>query len=563
MTDASATNDAPSCVPGHLEGRLERVDHQMISGWAADITAPELAVELEVLINDVSAGTLPARLLRPDLVKAPFGSGHHGFELRLSNGLPGVVEHVVRVRRAIDGAELSGSPYTLARTAAPDEITPQTVAEALQRAAATASGEERDALIMLLARQAAELLFAHGTALSDPQAALVARWSTSPVTVAADNRPRALFIDEGVPDPSRDAGSNAAISHMRALQRLGLRVDFIAAYSLGRAGARSEALEAAGITCWHAPWIGSVEEVLRRLGESVDVVYLHRFAIMQRYGALVRRWCPKARLLYCVADLHHLRLARQLAVEAGGRAESAGMTGPSAGLRIAELLAVQGADAVITHSSFEAELLRREAPEAEVHMIPWTVEANPTSVPFTDRKGVAFVGSYGHPPNLDAAHSLVEVIMKLVWAKDPAIPCVLAGSDLPASLRQAAERAPAGGVIVLGHVPSLHDVWDRVRLTVAPLRYGAGLKGKVLDSLAGGIPCVCSPMAAEGMDLPETLSDLVAATPEAIAATIVRLHADGTANAALVEAGLDWVRAALAPARIDEALGKATKIQRG
>ncbi len=72
-----------------------------------------------------------------------------------------------------------------------------------------------------------------------------------------------------------------------------------------------------GVTCWHAPWVASVEEVLRRLGEGLDVAYLHRYGVVQRYGALVRRWCPRARLLYCVADLHYLRESRRQAVQAG------------------------------------------------------------------------------------------------------------------------------------------------------------------------------------------------------------------------------------------------------
>ncbi|MFI4980707.1 MAG: glycosyltransferase, partial [Nevskiales bacterium] len=406
-----------------------------------------------------------------------------------------------------------------------------------------------------LAHQTAELLLVQGSSMGAQHAALIERWGRAPaILTRPDPRPRALFIDEGIPDPSRDAGSNAALSHMRALQGLGFRVDFVPAYSLEHAGPRTAALQALGITCWHAPWIGSVEEVLRRAGPGLDLAYLHRFGIVQRYAALVRRWCPQARLLYCVADLHYLRAARRTAVEAGLPAETAKLTPNCVGLRTAELLAVLGADAVITHSSFEADLLRRDVPAANVHLIPWGVPANPTDVRFADRRGVAFVGSYGHPPNLDAAHYLVETIMPLVWAQDATIDCVLAGSDLPASLRAAAARAPAGRVEVLGHVPTLRGLWDRVRLTAATLRYGAGLKGKVLDSLGGGIPCVCSPMAAEGMDLPPELSTLVADAPEALAATILRLHNDEAENTRLAAAAVAWVGTALAAERIAAAM---------
>jgi len=392
----------------------------------------------------------------------------------------------------------------------------------------------------------------------------VARWTTAPAaSVEPDPGPRALFIDERVPDPNRDAGSNAAISHMRALQRLGYRVDFVAAHWLAQDDAGSRALEAAGITCWQAPWIGSVEEVLCRIGDGLDLAYLHRFTLMQRYAALVRRWCPAARLLYCLADLHYLRLSRRLAVDAGGGMIAGGADpGPdlpaeAAGLRTAELLAALGADAVITHSSFEQALLRRDVPEANIHLVSWEVPARPTETGFTERSGVAFIGSFGHAPNLDAAHFLVGTVMPLVWDEDPTIPCLLVGSDLPASLRDAAAAAPAGRVEALGHVPALSVVWDRVRLSVAPVRFGAGLKGKVLDSLAAGVPCVCSPMAAEGMEFSPDLSALVADTPEGLARIILRLHGDAPDNAGLAAAGLAWVRRALSAAGIDKALAAA------
>ena len=550
-------------APGPLRGRLELADRTIITGWAIDDGNPGMPVELEVLIDDEPAGTLLARVFREDLLRGGVGNGFHSFWLYLPQGISPLADHVVRIRRLSDGAELGGSPRTIPREDMPAEATQKTIALALNAASAAAGPAELDALIGFLAEQAVLLLQEQEAPLPPPQAAMAARWNAAPAAaVEPDPRPRALFIDERVPDPNRDAGSNAAISHMRALQRLGYRVDFVAAH---QDDTGSRALESMGITCWQAPWVGSVEEVFRRLGVGLDLAYLHRFALMQRYAALVRRWCPAARLLYCVADLHYLRMSRRIAVQAGGGMTPEGAPpGPelpdeAAGLRTAELLAVLGADAVITHSSFEQALLRREVPEANVHLVPWEVPAQPVERGFEERSGVVFIGSFGHAPNLDAAHFLVETVMPLVWDEDPTIPCLLVGSDLPASLRAAAAAAPAGRVEALGHVPALSAVWDRVRLSVAPLRFGAGLKGKVLDSFAAGIPCVCSPMAAEGMDFSRDLSALVADTPASLARVILRVHNDGPDNAGLAASGLAWVRQALSPARIDAALAAAAK----
>src|SRR5260370_30895856 len=207
---------------------------------------------------------------------------------------------------------------------------------------------------------------------------------------------------------------------------------------------------------------------------------------MAKYAGLVRRWCPQARLIYCLADLHHLREARAEAVRSGGDPDG-GISDESvsdgvAALRAAEWNAVLAADATITHSSHEAALLQEAVPEAAVHLVPWLVRPQPAPAPFAGRAGVVFLGSYGHPPNLDAAWWLLDRVMPEVWAQDPAIKLLLAGSDLPDSLRAHAQASP-GPVEVGGQVADLATLWGQARLSLAPLRFGAGLNAKWLTSL--------------------------------------------------------------------------------
>jgi hypothetical protein len=107
-------------------------------------------------------------------------------------------------------------------------------------------------------------------------------------------------------------------------------------------------------------------------------------------------------------------------------------------------------------------------------------------------------------------------------------------------------------------VVELASVFDRVRLTVAPLAYGAGVKGKVLDSLAAGVPCVCTPAAAEGLDLPEPLAELVADTSAGLARSIAALHGDEGLNRACSESGLAYVAEHLSDGRVDRLMQLAT-----
>ena len=204
-----------------------------------------------------------------------------------------------------------------------------------------------------------------------------------------------------------------------------------------------------------------------------------------------------------------------------------------------ECTAAWSADVVITHSGAEVDMLRRLVPESNVHEVAWDVPAHPRAVPLQSRNGVAFIGGYSHTPNQDAARWLVEAVMPLVWQTNPSIKCLLVGSDMPASIRGLARP----GVKVIGEVDDLGEaVFDRVRLTVAPLRYGAGVKGKVLDSLAAGVPCVMTPIAAEGLALPRSLQSLVGTDAATLASLIIEVHAGSAPYEAAVSAGLAMIR---------------------
>jgi glycosyltransferase involved in cell wall biosynthesis len=359
---------------------------------------------------------------------------------------------------------------------------------------------------------------------------------------------RALVVDDLTPNADRDAGSLALLSHMLAMQGLGYAVSFAAAQGVPPESRDAAVLERQGITVYRAPYYASVEEVLRRQAHCFDVIYLHRVSTASAYFSLARQHHPRARIVYSVADLHHVRVARQAALE-----QRPELMAESRRLRLLECTAAWSADAVITHSTMEAELLRQAVPGANVHVVPWAMPVQPTTVPLAARRGVAFIGGFAHTPNCDAARYLAETIMPLVWQTHPEIEALLAGSAMPGAI--AALARP--GIAVLGAVPNLSDVFDRVRLTVAPLRYGAGVKGKVLSSFAAGIPCVMTPTAAEGIALPQPLDHLVATDAAAFAAIIIQLHAGQTPYRAASAAGLSLIETGFNAARVSEALGAA------
>jgi glycosyltransferase involved in cell wall biosynthesis len=300
-----------------------------------------------------------------------------------------------------------------------------------------------------------------------------------------------------------------------------------------------------GVECLHHPFFWSVEEVFRKAIQKPDLVYLHRYTNASKYATMARRYFPNCRIVYSVADLHFLRMERQAQIEVGT------ITAVQVQQqRRDEMAVMHSVDCVIVHSSAEARMLHEAEPSLFLEVVPWTVHPRPTPVPFAERSGLAFVGGFGHPPNLDAVRHYVDDILPLLQRRLPTANTYLVGSKMPDELT----NMHAKGVVPIGFVSVLADVLNKLRLTVVPLRYGAGIKGKVLESLGHGLPCVMSEVAAEGLELSGDLAWLVARTPQDFVEKITRLHEDEMFNLQLSEAGLAYIEGRHSAGNVKEAL---------
>ena len=522
-----------------LRGALDVCARDRFAGWA---WAPgrDGPVALQILDNGLPVARVLANVARSDLVAAGIGSGRHGFDVLIPGGLSPLVRHVIDIARECDGARLPGAPAVIEPAGMFDAGLEATVAAAV---AALTSGEQQERVLGFLRGQAERLQQGRADADTRRVAREAARrhrrrWGSEPT----DTAKRALVVDSTLPQPGHSGGNNAILSHVAGLQRLGYAVSLVAADEMA---AGHSFLKAAGVTVLGLPFYASVEEVLRRQSGCFEVVYLHRIEMMARYMHLVRQQAPQARLLYSVADLHHLRLARQAEIQ-----KEPALLAISHKLRAMERAAAEAADGVLTHSHAEAALLRKLVPAAHVQRIPWAITPQPRRPAFSKRSGVAFVGYFGHEPNVDAAIWLADVVMPLVWQHQPGLGCVIVGRAMPTTV-QALVRP---GITVLGEVVDLRAVYDRVRLTAAPLRFGAGVKSKVLESFAAGLPCVMTQVAAEGIELPPGLRSLITSSPEDMAARILGLHQDPAANRAAAAEGVALIRSFHNEEAVSEAL---------
>jgi len=347
------------------------------------------------------------------------------------------------------------------------------------------------------------------------------------------HRRQILIIDALTPQPDHDSGSLRLVNLMRLLVEDGAHVVFLPA-NRAHAGLYTVQLQQLGVETWYAPFAQRAPAWLREHGARFDTVLVSRHYVASEFLPLLRRHAPQARLLFDSVDLHYLRERR--AAEVAGDATLLALADRT---RRAELAVIAQADLTLVVSEAERSLLAADAPGARVEVLSNLHRVAGPGLPFAQRHDLVFVGGFRHPPNVDAVRWFVQAIFPRVRARLPGIRFHCIGSDVPAELRGFSDR---DGVIVHGHVADIDPYMDGCRIAVAPLRYGAGVKGKVNLSMAHGQPVVATSCAIEGMHLADGDDVLVGDDEDAFAAQVVRLHSDAALWQRLSEAGLENVR---------------------
>lgn len=341
-----------------------------------------------------------------------------------------------------------------------------------------------------------------------------------------------LIVDALVPDPSRDSGSLRLVNIIRLLHELGWRITFMA--NNRRASASEIALLGrVGTQVLCRPWSPALPSWLARHGSDLDAVMLCRHYVAEPYLPLVRRRAPHAKVIFDTVDLHFLREQR-----AAEHTRNESLARQAKRSRQQELALMRACDASLVVSPVEYQLLREELPEAQVELLSNVHEVHGRQGGFSGRHGLVFVGGFGHPPNVDAVHWLIEEIFPRIHRTQPDIALHLIG-DMPPAARESLARPR---VQIHGRVDDLTPWMESCRVALAPLRYGAGVKGKVNMAMSYGLPVVATPMAAEGMYLVEGENVLLADDADAFASAVLRLHEDESLWLRLSDASLDNVR---------------------
>jgi O-antigen biosynthesis protein len=233
----------------------------------------------------------------------------------------------------------------------------------------------------------------------------------------------------------------------------------------------------------------------------------------------VRSRCPNAHIAYDMVDFHSLRMTREAALRNDPK-----ILAEAEQQRAVELACASSADVTIAVSEAEKAALLELLPEAVVEVVPLVFELGAWPPPGpAGREGLLFVGGFYHTPNVDAVRWFVERVLPIIRREAPDLVLRIAGAN-PSEEVLALARQP--GVEVLGFVSDLGPLYDRHRVCIAPLRFGAGMKGKVAQSMASGLPIVSTSIGIEGMALEEGAAVLVADGEAEFAAHVLRLLRD-------------------------------------
>lgn len=327
-----------------------------------------------------------------------------------------------------------------------------------------------------------------------------------------------LILDEEVPRPQRDSASLRQFNLIRLLLQGGAHVVFVP-IRREHGGEATTALQQLGVEVWYAPYLQNIASWLREHGPRFDVAMMVRHHLAQECLPLLERFAPRARRVFDTVDLHYLRERRGAEV-AGDSAllRSAERT------RASELLVMERCDVTVLVSPAEREQLLLDAPGVHVELISNLHEIAGAGTAFAERQDLVFVGGFRHAPNLDAMEWFIGDVFARVRAELPEVVFHCIGAAAPDSLLALAARQP--GVQMHGFVEDIVPFMDGIRIAVAPLRFGAGVKGKINLSMAHGQPVIGTSCAVEGMHVRDGEDALVADDAAAFAAAIVRLYQD-------------------------------------
>lgn len=306
-----------------------------------------------------------------------------------------------------------------------------------------------------------------------------------------------LVIDHYVPQWDQDAGSRTTYSYLRLWLRMGLHVLFVGD-NYARLEPYATVLQQMGVEVLAGNhWsMTRFREWIKKNGRYLDYILLNRPHIAIKYIGCLRKE-TKAKIIYYGHDLHFLREQRQYETE-----KNPALLQSAAEWKEKEQALFTKADIIYAPGAYEKHVIQAMVPDKRVQAIPIYLydKKEFSSYAASDvkgRDGLLFVGGFRHQPNADSIRWFIEEIHPMILDKCPMVRMYIVGSNpTPYIQSLASER-----IVVTGYVSDeeLERLYKTCRVVVSPLRFGAGVKGKIVEAMRYGVPLVTTPVGAEGL----------------------------------------------------------------
>ncbi|MDT3428000.1 GT2 family glycosyltransferase [Paenibacillus forsythiae] len=327
------------------------------------------------------------------------------------------------------------------------------------------------------------------------------------------SRAEVLIVDHKVPEEDKDAGSVRMLNIILLFLNKGFRVTFYSDTTPNEE--YSEYFKKIGVEIIFCN--EDFESFIKARSLQFDLVWLARPNVSLFKLDVVRKWIPNVKIVYDTIDLYYLRTQRQSEIENNKELENSAQL-----YLIEESYLARQADYTITVTEDERKRLNEIDPSINTFVIP-TIHGDEDAklIPYEDREGIMFLGGYQHSPNVDAVTWFAQEVLPLIRNKLKGIVFYILGSN-PTSEVLALQKD--GEVEVVGWVKNIRPWFEKTRVFVSPLRYGAGMKGKNGQSMSYGLPIVTTTIGAEGMNMAQGQHALIADTAQQFAESVINLY---------------------------------------
>jgi O-antigen biosynthesis protein len=349
--------------------------------------------------------------------------------------------------------------------------------------------------------------------------------------------PRALVCAPRLPEFDRESGSRRTWDLISCLQDGGWAVSFLAERTDGDPRI-ARALQRRGI----ATYTGLEDRVVDLIAfGQFDLVLLAFWFVGERFLPLIHELSPESKVIVDSVDLHFLRASRRHFLEATRDHRRKVLDGSYCELAIRELNAFGAADAVLTVSQKEAALLEDfSGGRICAFNVPDAESFRRSPLPFAEREGMLFVGSFRHPPNAEGLEWLLQEVFPLVPPQVLDLhPLTIIGTAAEDVISLVSD---VPNVRMVGWVPEVQPYFERCRISLLPLLHGAGTKRKLIQSLMTGTPAVSTSVGIEGLGLQEGVGAIVADRPDEFALAIAKLLHEESRWQKLADTGESYVR---------------------